>query len=102
MCHKNNYQYMCQKYQIDLYVLSTAEPIAIDDSLSNHLRNWIERLNKASADVAKKYKAVIEEEKSSRRSQDSESKQLKNTLGTAIELCANYHQNNREVFTEHD
>ena len=61
----------------------------------------IERLNKASADVATNYEAVIEKEKSGRSSQeDSESKQLKNTLGKAIESCANYYQTNREVCTE--
>ena len=69
---------MCRKYQIDLYVLSIVEPIAVDDSMYNQIRNQIERLNKASADVAKNYKAVIEEEKSGRSSQESESKQLKN------------------------
>ena len=50
---KYNYQYMCQKYQTDLYVLSIAEPIAVDDSMYNQIRNQTERLNKASADVAK-------------------------------------------------
>ena len=44
---------MCQKYQIDLYVLSIAESIAVDDSIDNEIRSQIERLNKASADVAK-------------------------------------------------
>ena len=80
---------MCQKYQIDLYVLSIVDPIEVDDSIGNQIRNQIERLNKVSADVAKNYKAVIEEEKSGRSSQDSESKQLKNTLGKAIESFAN-------------
>ena len=58
---KYNYQYRCQSYQIDLYVLSIAEPIAVDDCIDKQIRNSIERLNKASADVAKNYKAVIEE-----------------------------------------
>ena len=44
---------MSQKYQIDLYVLSIAVPIAVDDSIDNQIRNQIERVNKASADVAK-------------------------------------------------
>ena len=39
---------------------------------------------------------------SGRRSQDSESKQLKNTLSKAIESCVNYHQMNIEVFTKHN
>ena len=52
--------------------------------------------------MAKNYKAVIEEEKLGRSSQDSESKQLKNILGKAVESCANYHQTNREIFTETD
>ena len=91
---------MSQKYRIDLYVLSIAEPIAVYDSIDNQIRNQIERLNKASADVAKNYKAVIEEEKSARSSQDSDCKQLKNILHKAIESCANYHQTHREVFTE--
>ena len=31
---------MCQMYQIDqLIVLSTAEPIAVDDSMDNQVRN---------------------------------------------------------------
>ena len=30
---------MCQKYQIDLYVLSIAEPIAVDDSMDSQIRN---------------------------------------------------------------
>ena len=50
--------------------------------------------------MAKNYKAVIEEEKSGIRSQDSKSKQLKKTLGKGIESYANYHQTNREVFTD--
>ena len=87
---------MCYKILLSVYVL------AVDDSIDNQIRNWIERINKASADVAKNYKAVIEEEKSGRCSQESESKQLKNTLGKAINSCANYHQTNREVFTEPD
>ena len=65
---------MCQKYQIDLYVSPTAEPIAIDDSMDSHIRNQIERLNKASADVAKNYNVVTEEEMSGSSIQDSESK----------------------------
>ena len=52
--------------------------------------------------MAKNYKAVIEEEKSGRSSQDSKKNKLKHTLGKAIELCANYHQTSREVFTETD
>ena len=91
---------MSQKYQIDLYVLSIAEPIAVDDSIDNQIRNWIERVSKASADVAKNNKAAIEEEKSGRSSQDSNCKQIKNILHKAIESCANYHQTDREVFTE--
>ena len=70
---------MCQKYHIDFYVLSIAEPIAVDDSIDTQTENWIERLNKASADMTKNYKAVIEEEKLGRSSQDSEFNQLKNT-----------------------
>ena len=52
--------------------------------------------------MAKNYKAVLEEKKLGRSCQDSESKQLKNTLGKVIESCANCHQTNREVFTEPD
>ena len=33
------------------------EPIAVDDSVDNQIRNQIEGLHKASADVAKNYKA---------------------------------------------
>ena len=91
---------MSQKYQIDLYVLSIADPIAVDDSIDNQIRNQIERVYKASADVAKNYKAVIEEERSGRNSQDNDCKQLKNIPHKAIESCANYHQTSREVFTE--
>ena len=35
-----------------------------------------------------------------RSSQDSDCKQLKNVLHKAIESCVNYHETNREVFTE--
>ena len=45
---------MSQKYQIDLYVLSIAQPIAINGSIEIQIRNQIERVNKASADVIKK------------------------------------------------
>ena len=44
---------MCQKYQIDLNALSIAEHIAVDDFMDTKTWNWIERLNNASADVAK-------------------------------------------------
>ena len=65
---------MCQKCQIDLYVLALAGPIAVDDLIDTQTWNWIERLNKASADLAKNYKAVIKEKKLGKSSQDSESK----------------------------
>ena len=64
---------MCQKYQIELHVLPIAEAIAVNDLIDTQTQNQIERLNKASADMAKNYKAVIEEEKFGRISQDSES-----------------------------
>ena len=50
--------------------------------------------------MAKNYKAVTEEVKFGRSTQDSEYKQLKNILGKAIESCTNYNQTSREVFTE--
>ena len=80
--------------------LSIVEPIAVDDSIDNQLRNQIGRVNKASGDVVKNYKAVIEEERLGRSTQNSDCKQLRNILHEAIESCANYHQMSREVFTE--
>ena len=65
---------MCQKYQIDL---SLTEPKAVDDSMDNQIRRQSERLSKASDNVAENHKALIEEEKLGRSSQDSESKQLR-------------------------
>ena len=91
---------MSEKYQIDLYILSIAEPIVVDDCIDNQIRNWIERVNKDFSICGKNYKAIIKEEKSGRSSHDSDCKQLKNILHKAIELCTNYHQTNREVFTE--
>ena len=78
---------MCQKCKIDSYVLSIAEPVAVDDLIDTQTWNRPERLNKASVDMAENYKAVIEEEKLGRSSQDSESKQLKKTLCKVIKSC---------------
>ena len=36
---------MSQIYQIDLYVISIAEPIAVDNSIENQMGNQIERVN---------------------------------------------------------
>ena len=44
---------MSQKYQIDLYVLPIAQPIAVDYSIDSQIRNQIERESRGSADVAK-------------------------------------------------
>ena len=67
---KYNYQYICQKYQIDFYILSIADPIAVNDSIDSQITNQIENLIRFQQ-MWQKYKEAIEGEKLGRSSQDS-------------------------------